>query len=347
MASPMKPKPRPYRDFLTPALHRQFTHAAGLSLVLCYVEACLISNSPRRSSFRAFCWFETNSWRSVLWRWQPLGMTGIRTLLLFISSLLIFLLRVANQHVGTTTSTYPIQTALWRIFSYGPVGTASCYFFSAWFFSEIYLSSLPSKANLGYVDDGRMSGRLQLNERAVYFRTQFLWLSCVQTLFHLVGDYDKLSLPSRKSLSTQGIIDPKVRVLQKLGKIITASCIKLILSLGVGTLLYFAAFRHAAWNCFFVTTKYMFFWTRRAGPKGPVPDAFLDLLSRSLFAEFAILLLWDWTNAVFSEYIAEPPLKKGKPLTDDSKDPNGSLLGGLRAKRQMAKVSNLNGQLRG
>jgi nucleoporin NDC1 len=274
-------------------------------------------------------------------------MTGIRSLLLFISSLLIFLLRVANQHVGTTTSTYPLQTALWRAFSYGPIGTASCYFFSAWFFSEIYLSSLPSKANLGYIDEGGVSGRSQLNERAVYFRTQFLWLPCVQTLFHLVGDYNKLGLPFRKPLSTDGAIDPKVRVLQNLRRIIAASSIKLIVSLGVGTLLYFAAFRHTAWNCFFALTKYMFFWTRNSGPKGAVPSAVLDLLSKSLFAEFAILLLWDWTNAVFSEYIAEPPLKKGKPLTDDSKDPNGSLLGGLRAKRQTAKVSNFGERLQG
>jgi nucleoporin NDC1 len=238
-----------------------------------------------------------------------------------------------------------MQTALWRTFSYAPIGTASCYFFSAWFFSEIYLSSLPLRANLGYVDEGGRSGRLQLNERAVYFRTQFFWLSCVQTLFHLVGDYNKLSLPFRKSLSTQGAIDPKVRVVQKLGQIITASGIKLMLSSGVGTLLYFAIFRKTAWNCFFVPTKYIFFWTRNSGPKGSAPYAFLDVLSRSLFAEFAILLLWDWTNAVFSEYIAESPLKKGKPLTDDSKDPNGSLLAGLRAKRQLAKVSNLGAQL--
>jgi hypothetical protein len=31
--------PRPYRDFLTPALHKRFTNAALLTLGLCYIEA--------------------------------------------------------------------------------------------------------------------------------------------------------------------------------------------------------------------------------------------------------------------------------------------------------------------
>ena len=32
-------RPRLYKEFLTPALHRRFTRAAGLALVICYVEA--------------------------------------------------------------------------------------------------------------------------------------------------------------------------------------------------------------------------------------------------------------------------------------------------------------------
>jgi len=39
MATPTPRRPRPYRDFLTPALHRQFTRAAGLAIAVCYAEA--------------------------------------------------------------------------------------------------------------------------------------------------------------------------------------------------------------------------------------------------------------------------------------------------------------------
>jgi nucleoporin NDC1 len=72
----MAPKPRPYRDFLTPALHRQFTRAAGLTFALCYVEAIWMGE---------FDFF---------WSWFPLGPAGARTLMLAISALLIMFVRV-------------------------------------------------------------------------------------------------------------------------------------------------------------------------------------------------------------------------------------------------------------
>jgi len=42
MASSMRI--RLYREFLTPALHRRFTTAAGITLLACYVEAVLIGD---------------------------------------------------------------------------------------------------------------------------------------------------------------------------------------------------------------------------------------------------------------------------------------------------------------
>jgi hypothetical protein len=33
---------RPYKDFITPALHRRFTRGAAVLLILCYVESVLI-----------------------------------------------------------------------------------------------------------------------------------------------------------------------------------------------------------------------------------------------------------------------------------------------------------------
>ena len=265
-------------------------------------------------------------------------MTGIRSLLLFISSFVLFLLRVANKHVGTTTSKSPIQSTLWEAFSYSPVGTISCYTFSAWFFSEVYLSSLPSKAKLGLVDDGGVSGRSHLNERAVFFRAQLLWLPCIQTLFHLAGDYNRLDLPLRKPMSQAATIGPKAQLYRKLQGLLVSTVFKSLVTLGSGTFLYFGLFRHIAWNCSFALTKYFYFWTRNSGPKGNIPSGILDLLFKTFLAQFALLLLWEWTNTTLSAYIAEPPLKKGHPLTDDSKDPNGSLLSGLRAKKQFAKV---------
>ncbi|KAI4246463.1 MAG: hypothetical protein LQ352_006385 [Teloschistes flavicans] len=38
-------------------------------------------------------------------------------------------------------------------------------------------------------------------------------------------------------------------------------------------------------------------------------------------------------------YVAQEPLKRGQPLSEDSKDPNGSLINGLKAKKTAVKVS--------
>ena len=39
-----------YREFLTPALHRRFTNAALITLVVCYIEAILIADKSKCES---------------------------------------------------------------------------------------------------------------------------------------------------------------------------------------------------------------------------------------------------------------------------------------------------------
>jgi nucleoporin NDC1 len=52
-----------------------------------------------------------------------------------------------------------------------------------------------------------------------------------------------------------------------------------------------------------------------------------------------MIFLWDFSNFVFSLYVAQEPVKKDKPLTGDSPDPNGSLLNGLKSKKELVRVS--------
>jgi nucleoporin NDC1 len=44
------------------------------------------------------------------------------------------------------------------------------------------------------------------------------------------------------------------------------------------------------------------------------------------------------SNLLFSSFLGQPPLKKGRPLTDEAKDPNGSLINGLKAKKELVKA---------
>src|SRR5215469_8747942 len=81
-ATPAKaPRARPYRDFLTPVLHQRFTSAFVLAIGVCYIESVLLGD-----------------WSDPLWSWFPLGFAGIRTLLLCVPLLAVFLLRVQRNH---------------------------------------------------------------------------------------------------------------------------------------------------------------------------------------------------------------------------------------------------------
>ena len=87
MASKPEPKARSYKDFLTPAMHRRFTSATTGALALCYIDAALMSDG------------------NLFWRFFILGRPGIRTLLLFISVLGVFVIRLANLQVGERNTT--------------------------------------------------------------------------------------------------------------------------------------------------------------------------------------------------------------------------------------------------
>ena len=89
----------PYKQFITPALHRRFTVAALVILAVCYVEAILIG---ARTSCELLPYVKT-IWTDIVlvfWSWFPIGIAGLKTLLLFISALSVFVLRVAQLHIG-------------------------------------------------------------------------------------------------------------------------------------------------------------------------------------------------------------------------------------------------------
>ena len=65
----------------------------------------------------------------------------------------------------------------------------------------------------------------------------------------------------------------------------------------------------------------------------------MDMIGRFLIEGCLLELLWEFCNSVFTDHVAEEPLKRGQPVTNDSNDPNGSLLQGLRAKKEAPRVS--------
>lgn len=105
-----------------------------------------------------------------------------------------------------------------------------------------------------------------------------------------------------------------------------------------GTLIYhFTSLRYTTWRIAYT------FWSllipRASGPGRYPPEGLLDMSVRCLFEAFLLLFLWNNVNNTFNFFLSKEPLKKGQPLTNDSKDPNLSLVQGLRSKKELPRVS--------
>ena len=70
-------------------------------LAICYVEAVLIGEkSSCESHIHTLIANSRANDYLVFWSWFPIGAAGFKTLLLFISALSVFVLRVGQLHLG-------------------------------------------------------------------------------------------------------------------------------------------------------------------------------------------------------------------------------------------------------
>ncbi|TKX25429.1 hypothetical protein C1H76_2077 [Elsinoe australis] len=320
-AKPGLPRARPYKDFLTPALHRCFTNAAIIGLLVCWIEAILMSKPH------------------LFWSWFPFSMTGLRLGLLFVSCLTIFVLRVAFMHIGSATDRSTFDS-FWRLFvSKRAIWTAIWYCTSGFLFSEVYIFSTAQSANLAWIDPGRSYERMRLNERAVMLRTMFVLLSLGQAMLHLAGDYDALEIPygpaarrgAQQPTSSQALALAQMKR-AALPTLLRAVILTFVTAIW-GTILYFLALRRTAWSVAYSIGK-LFYTLQKSNTPSGLSDVF-HLFFRFMFSGTLLVIMWQLTNLAFSIYASQEPLKKGTPLTNDSKDPNASLVNGIKLKREL------------
>jgi nucleoporin NDC1 len=74
-----------------------------------------------------------------------------------------------------------------------------------------------------------------------------------------------------------------------------------------------------------------------AQPSG-YPPASPSMMMRSLALGALLVLTWQTSAFLFSALMIQQPLKKGQPLSAASKDPNGTLLNGIKAKNDIVKT---------
>ncbi|KAI0008940.1 nucleoporin protein Ndc1-Nup [Xylariaceae sp. FL0662B] len=308
----------PYKDFLQPALQRRFASTAGVLLGIAYVEALTWS-----------------SWDSFIWSWIPFGLPGLRTLAIFGCVLPIVILRIAHSHIGIRTSNSPFDTIRRNISPFATAETIITFAFSAWLFSQTYLFSVPEKASLRWIT--YYSGdRARLNEKALFYTIDLLVLGIVQGILHVSLDNDRMLLgivkPKREGVENSPPIDSWERLSEWAPALIVRAG---TLSMGVALFNYIVLYHFArryAWGWAMSMFRLWYNLPKSNMPPNQAPWS-IWMLGRSMWAGFLLCLLWYFGDMTFRLQLGKEPIKNNQPLTAESKDPNGSLLNGLKSKK--------------
>jgi nucleoporin NDC1 len=277
-----------------------------------------------------------------VWSWFPLGPTGFRAVFFFFCGISIIILRIAQYHPGLRASDSGLLTFLRYAPKFQTVETVFTYAFSAYLFSQIYLWSQPEEAGLEWVTHF-MSDRARLNEKPIFLTTHLVLLGVYQAVVHLFNDVDRLSLGAARPLKEAGKPedgDASARVRrfrEQLPSILIYTVNSSIIGLLISIFVYPVFLRATIWKTMMMFLRPIYNLPRSNITPSTMPFSFSSLL-RCWLVSLMLLFAWTAANTAFSLFLIKDPLKNGKPLTSDSKDPNGSLLNGLKNKKLSIKV---------
>ena len=176
----------------------------------------------------------------------------------------------------------------------------------------------------------------------------------VQSLLHLQYDYDKIALPISPFevdsiiLQTPGIpvwFASRVQILKpmflwdasNLPKSISQNVVLRTICISLSAPFIYGIFvRRTAWSWSLSFASLV--WDLPASRLSYIPPHYPSLVYRSVTAGILLNLLWQSSNVLFTAYVAHEPLKKEQPLSSESKDPTGTLLNGLKSKKEVSTV---------
>jgi nucleoporin NDC1 len=172
-----------------------------------------------------------------------------------------------------------------------------------------------------------------------------MMLALSQTAMHLYCDYDHLPIPvakrnsESKDLPTHPVTPIMKRLQSGIIQIIIDALRKGLIVTLASPFIYVLFLRRSAWSFSLYFAKLFWNFSRAAAdPPGTVPPAFYTLFVRQIISGGCLVFLWQTANLLFTVFLTQEPLKRGQPLTFDTKDPNGSLINGLKAKKDIVKT---------
>ena len=280
------------------------------------------------------------------WSWFPLGPAGVRSIFIYISALFVFILHVGTLKIGKRQTPSPFDTLRRTVLSLSSVQPFIWYTASAVWFSEVFIWCSANEANLGWIERGGPNTPDKLNERPIYLRAICLMLAIFQSCFFLYMDMGALRISIGRhrpeSRSSKQDTHPKIplkRQFSENGVSLILYCA--LVSAGVtvaGPFIYSLTVRQWLWRFHLAFAKLFWNLSRANARATGFPPCNPFLMLRSFGLGFLLLTLWMATSIAFNLFLDQEPMKKGVPLSTGSKDPNGTLLNGLKAKRDVVKT---------
>lgn len=352
----------PYKDFLQPSLQRRFSSITTILLAIAYIESIVFAVCRHPGSVFSSWWsskfacaltshaLPSRLTVAVFFTLFPIGPTGIRAFFIFLCGLAVIVLRIAQYHVGVRTSNSGFHTFLKYAVSSQLLEAVVSYGVSSLLFSQVYLwTSTAEDLDWILVQSG---DRARLNEKPIFYTYHFLVFGMVQGLLHIYRDDDRLLLrsvtlkgdaqaPQDDQTAWQTRLKNDVPALASLAAMQSAAV--LLFSViqyhwALPRFLWRLTPRGVAWRL-----ALSFFRTFYTLPKTNILPATLAGVNgwmwlRCFLSGFMLLFMWLAGNKMFSMLLVRAPLKLGSPLTSESKDPNGTLLNGLKSKKLHIKV---------
>ena len=170
-------------------------------------------------------------------------------------------------------------------------------------------------------------------------------LAVLQSGLHLYHDYDSVTLPiTPAKMDTNSGKFPKrehpiFQIKATLPDLSRAIGIRATGMAILGPIAYAFFIRRLAWSCSLYFAVLL--WDVPTSQLSYIPPYHYSLILRSGTSSVLLTALWEFANTIFSAYLIQEPTKREQPLTSASKDPNASLLNGLKAKREIIRVNSM------
>lgn len=261
------------------------------------------------------------------------------------SSFFIFILQIATLNIGIRTVASPFSTFRTIFLSFAALQTYTWYLISAWWFAEAYIWS---STDLSWVTPGSHSSPDRLNEKPIFFRFYVSGLAICAASVHLYSGQSNLYLPVSRVASSPTpenalqSTHPLESVPSQLSTKVKTIWIR------IGAVLVYTIIspfvysppliRWTFWSTHLFFAKIYFNISHADSTYRGYPPLGVRYLLANFLAGLLLVLTWETTTFILLRSLTQEPTKSGLPLSSFSKDPNGTLLNGLRAKRDVVKT---------